>query len=253
MFFCLLFRLFLSLIQDFLYLNASDNAKVNGHYAVFLHTPPPFFAADSSLFFSPTAFPLLSLLLYKLFPPIFRTLFLYIKHFIIMKHIMSALFFAVISFTAVLADEVPAIQAIYISPDSPAYSQAISNIGHIEFRHIENSNHAVIVFKDNSVPDEDLGAISAIRTINFTSITPDDVPTNQASPVHPDISVKAFPNPATSSLHINGMPEGLTARLFNSSGLLVLSSSTPDLIVSGLQSGIYFLQVGSQIIKIVKP
>lgn len=170
-----------------------------------------------------------------------------------MKHIIFIMLLPFISFANTFADEVPAIQAIYISPDSPAYTQAISSIGHIEFRHTDESVHAVIVFKDNSVPDEDLGAISAIRTINFTSITPDDVPTTQASPVHPDISVKAFPNPATSSLHINGMPEGLTARLFTSGGQLVLTSSTPDLNVSGLQSGIYFLQVGSQIIKIVKP
>lgn len=66
---------------------------------------------------------------------------------------------------------------------------------------------------------------------------------------------KVFPNPATETLTIEGLPEGdnFTYRIFDSMGKLVLSGENERNIgVSQLKSGLYLLQVGNSTVRWVK-
>lgn len=153
------------------------------------------------------------------------------------------------------AEEVPGITVDYVNIGTSAYVQAISAIGKIKFEVKEESKHALIEFKDKNLADVDLGAVSDINRISFGTVSEKDIPTfikeievsNELK-----INVTVYPNPTADHLHVSGVSEGATIRLFSTDGKLVLSSKEKDLNLSGMPNGMYILQVDKEIVKIIK-
>ncbi len=148
-----------------------------------------------------------------------------------------------------MADNVPGLTVIYTAEGESDYKQAISTIGRIEF----GNGHATLVYKDASAGTYDLGHISEIRRITFGDIddnTAEDTPTQSAT--QRTINVTAYPNPTADHIHISGTSEGETIRIFNAEGKMVHSGSSCDINMSGMPNGLYLLQTGKEVVKIIK-
>ena len=167
------------------------------------------------------------------------------------KKIFSLLAMLTVSLAA-MADDVPGVTVEYLDVNSASYVQAISAIGRIEFK----DGNATIVFKDEAAGTEDLGAISAIRRISFGAVSESDITKDDDTPTalttERKVSVSAYPNPTADHIHISGMQEGQQVRLFTSDGRLTVVGTSSDIDLSGMPSGIYLLQVGKDVIKVIK-
>lgn len=156
--------------------------------------------------------------------------------------------------SSVLADEVPGLTVEYVEPGSTTYVQALSTIGKIKFQDVDEVKHAVLEFKDSNVADEDLGAISAIGKIVFGNVNENDITTDvkEVAPASAGITVTAYPNPTADHVHVDGVAEGETIRIFTADGKLVVSTKEADINLGGKPNGIYILQAGKEIVKIIK-
>jgi len=169
-----------------------------------------------------------------------------------MKHTFLTLL-SILSMSIIAqADEVPGVTVEYIDSGSSNYVQAISAIGRIEFR----SGDAIIVFKDTEAGEYELGAIADIKRISFANVSDGDI-TNGETPtsvadVERKVTVSAYPNPTADHVHIDGVAEGETIRIFSADGKLVLTSTERDINLSGVNNGVYFLQAGKEVVKIIK-
>jgi len=154
-----------------------------------------------------------------------------------------------------MADEVPGVTVSYVAEGTADYVQAISAIGKIKFEVVDEVKHAVIEFKDASLSDEDLGATSEISKIAFGNVSKSDItvenPTAVAEVEH-QLTVTAYPNPTADHVHVDGVAEGSTIRIFSNDGKLVIATKDTDINLSGQPSGIYILQVGKEVVKIIK-
>ncbi|MCQ2229220.1 MAG: T9SS type A sorting domain-containing protein [Bacteroidales bacterium] len=125
-------------------------------------------------------------------------------------------------------------------------------IGRIEFK----EGNAIIVFKDETAGTEDLGSISAIKRISFGNVSENDIAKEEDTPTaiatERKVSVSAYPNPTADHVHISGMQEGQQVRLFTSDGRLTHVGTSADIDLSGMSSGVYLLQVGKEVIKVIK-
>lgn len=162
-----------------------------------------------------------------------------------MKHCFLSIVAGLMMSLTAMADNVPGITVEYLDSGTGDYVQAISAIGRIEF----SDGKATLVFKDDST--EELGEISSINRITFGEVNEGDIPTELPQVEH-KISVNAYPNPTADHLHIDGLQEGQTVRLFSTSGSLVYTGQEADINLSGMANGVYILQVGKEIIKIIK-
>ncbi|MCQ2229381.1 MAG: T9SS type A sorting domain-containing protein [Bacteroidales bacterium] len=61
-----------------------------------------------------------------------------------------------------------------------------------------------------------------------------------------------YPNPTADRIHISGMQEGQQVRLFTSDGRLTVVGTSSDIDLSGMSSGVYLLQVGKEVVKVIK-
>ncbi|MCQ2236348.1 MAG: T9SS type A sorting domain-containing protein [Bacteroidales bacterium] len=171
-----------------------------------------------------------------------------------MKHRFLSVLVMLVMSVAAMADEVPGITVEYIDNGTSAYMQAISAIGKIKFEVRDEVKHAIIEFKDNEIADEDLGAITEISRISFGAVSENDIATDikDIKAEGAGIKVTAYPNPTADHVHVDGLQEGQTIRLFSSDGKLVLTSKEADINLAGMSSGIYLLQVGKEVVKIIK-
>lgn len=69
-------------------------------------------------------------------------------------------------------------------------------------------------------------------------------------------SIQVFPNPAQESIFIKGVEKGQNVRIYSLQGQPIASikitSDESQLHIGGLQNGTYLLQVGAQIVKLIK-
>lgn len=154
---------------------------------------------------------------------------------------------------ASLADNVNGITVEYLDSHTAAYVQAISAIGRIQFA----NGKATIIFKDSKAGTYDLGSISAISRLSFGQVNENDITNDNGTQTdiadtENKIIVTAYPNPTADRIHISGIPDSQTIRLFTSDGRLVLVSQQPDIELGTMPSGIYLLQAGKDIIKVIK-
>lgn len=137
------------------------------------------------------------------------------------------------------------------------YVQALSIIGRIEFREIDNMMHTVVVFKDSLLPKYDCGLISHdVEKISFYENSSDNMQNSvplvsKEKNVH-DTNIRVYPNPTSNFIYIDGLLEESEVRLFNVEGKLILSTKENTINISYLSSGMYLLFVNKQLIKIVK-
>ncbi|GHT11845.1 hypothetical protein AGMMS4956_05510 [Bacteroidia bacterium] len=91
------------------------------------------------------------------------------------------------------------------------------------------------------------------RIYTDVKITRLDLPT--AAPLVPNEPVaqlRVSPNPVSNVLNVMGTNGNELCRLYNSVGQLLIETKQTSINVSGLPSGIYFLQVGKSTVKVVK-
>ena len=168
-----------------------------------------------------------------------------------MKKKLIIFLLACIVHVGAMADDVQGVIVEYFDEGSASYIQAISAIGRIEFK----DGNVTIIFKDEAAGTEDLGSISAIKRISFGSVSESDITKDDDTPTAISgnrVTVSAYPNPTADHIHINGMQEGQQVRLFTSDGRLTVVGTSSDIDLSGMPSGIYLLQVGKDVIKVIK-
>ena len=95
-------------------------------------------------------------------------------------------------------------------------------------------------------------SLAQVGTIVFTE--ENDVPSSLDEEATPTIQV--FPNPTQDAVFIRGVGNEQTVRLFSLQGQLILSTTAKGgeaiLQVGGLEDATYLLQIGAQIVKIIK-
>ncbi len=153
----------------------------------------------------------------------------------------------------VMAADVKGIAVEYVDSGTPTYNQAISVIGRIEFK----EESAFLVFKDETVQPVNLGKLSslnriALGNISESNIAKDNDDNGDAIASVCNITISTYPNPTSDVIRIEGMEDGQIARLFNLNGRLVLSTNECEINLGNLPQGDYLLQVGTEIIKVVK-
>ncbi|MCQ2202635.1 MAG: T9SS type A sorting domain-containing protein [Bacteroidales bacterium] len=166
-----------------------------------------------------------------------------------MKKRLVSLLFVLAASIGAWADEVPGVTVEYIDEGTPAYVEALSAIGRFEFR----EGVVYVVFRDNT--EEELGATSVIGKISFGRVEEDDITKEESTAievVEHKVRVTVYPNPAADHVHVDGLADGQTVRLFGSNGSLVYSGTSADIDLSGMASGVYILQVGKEVVKVVK-
>ena len=170
------------------------------------------------------------------------------------KRVLSFLL-ALAASVGAMATDVPGITVEYIDGDD-AYIQAISAIARIEFD--SGTKNVTLKFKDTNVPDYNLGNITEVRKINFGQVDESLISelgnSSSVSAINAQrrISVSVYPNPTANHIHIDGLADGETARIFSTDGRLVLSGVQPDFDLGALPKGVYLLQIGTEVIKITK-
>jgi len=128
---------------------------------------------------------------------------------------------------------------ISLSADGIETSYSLSSVQKIVF---ENSTMTVNMKSGNDITD--------IMRVRF-SMFPVRIENQKF-----ESSIFVFPNPVKTNLSIVGCDNNVRINLFDMNGKLLRSifshEKSTDIDVSSLQQGIYILQVGDQIIKIVK-
>lgn len=171
-----------------------------------------------------------------------------------MKLRFLSVFAMLVMSVAAMGDDVPGITIEYLNSGTAAYVQAISAVGKIKFEEKNAVKHAIIEFKDRQLADEDLGAILSINRIAFGTVNVRDLATD-IKDVEVEITaikVTAYPNPTADHLHVDGVQEGQTVRIFSADGKLVLLTKDADINLGGMSNGVYFLQVGKDVVRIIK-
>ncbi|MCQ2374766.1 MAG: T9SS type A sorting domain-containing protein [Salinivirgaceae bacterium] len=166
------------------------------------------------------------------------------------KKLISALLLLAAS-SGAMADNVPGLTVEYLNSNTPAYTKAISTIGRLTF----SGGNATLEFADNSTAN--LGALTDIKQIRFAEVDEKNLTPN--TPVTPpdgiadaQVRVKVYPNPTANRLTVEGIAEGETVRLFNANGQQVLKATETTIDMSQFTAGDYLLQVGANVVKVVK-
>ena len=94
--------------------------------------------------------------------------------------------------------------------------------------------------------------INNIGKIIFSPMTDDTTSIDNAHASN----VRIYPNPTQDILIIDGAPQGQTLRLYNIQGQILTSAQinglNTEINVANLQQGTYLLQIGAEIVKIIK-
>ncbi len=170
-----------------------------------------------------------------------------------MRQKLLSFLLALVASAGAMAADVPCITVEYLDAGAP-YIQAISTIARIEFD--SGTKDVLLKFKDAGVPDYNLG--NKVRKINFgqvnESLISEHGNSSSVTAINAQrrISVSVYPNPTANHIHIDGLAEGETARIFSTDGRLVLSGVQTDFDLGALPKGVYLLQIGAEVIKITK-
>jgi len=121
--------------------------------------------------------------------------------------------------------------------------EALASIGRLE---IADDTLRLI-----SVTNVELGKsyLYNVRKITFMAVVP-------VSEIKQSAGLQIYPNPTMDALYVTGTNVGETVRVFTLNGRLVLSGTASDTVlqlpVSGLEAGVYLLQIDTQISKFIK-
>ena len=163
-----------------------------------------------------------------------------------MKHLISTLVvFTVFAVNALFADLAMRIEYI----NSEEYQATISSIARWE---IDGANEKFrLVALDGTVLAERNLYDDVRRIVIFDN--------NEGSTVNTEdnlLSISVFPNPTQEMLYVDGINAGETIRIFSLDGQMLLSATsnndTLSFSVASLTNGVYFLQIGIEIVKFIK-
>ncbi|MDR2474844.1 MAG: T9SS type A sorting domain-containing protein, partial [Bacteroidales bacterium] len=100
------------------------------------------------------------------------------------------------------------------------------------------------------------GAFDVIvsKPLNVTSVPAELIckAEDMTTVIEPTSFIQIFPNPVKDFISILGTENTQSFKFYNINGQLVLNSSAQPVDVSGLCSGVYFLKLDNQTVKIVK-
>lgn len=135
--------------------------------------------------------------------------------------------------------------------DEQTFNEALSKIARIVF---EANGDIVIEYNDESLPSEKIGSRSeGMANIVFTNNNGNvSVGTPAAIGNAGTVEFSVYPNPVADHVHVNGLKQGQMVHIFSMEGRLVMVSKDTDINMSGLKEGIYLLQAGKQIVKLIK-
>lgn len=91
--------------------------------------------------------------------------------------------------------------------------------------------------------------IDGITTVLFGQMDI-DIPTSITQ--SETVRVYAFPNPVVHTLHVHGVSDDATLRVFNLNGVQQLQTIGSHINVASLSAGTYLLQINNQIVKFIK-
>ncbi len=141
------------------------------------------------------------------------------------------------------AEVVPGIVVSYVDAGTSDYEKSINSIGRITFA----DDNAIIKFKDSEAGEYNLGKLSGIKRISFDGIDMASVASTKSN-----VSVEVYPNPTSDRILVSGVEEGETIRMFSSEGKLVYAGTSAEISLANLKTDVYLLQVGKEIVKIIK-
>ncbi|MCQ2203064.1 MAG: T9SS type A sorting domain-containing protein [Bacteroidales bacterium] len=135
--------------------------------------------------------------------------------------------------------------------DEQTFNEALSKIARIVF---EANGDIVIQYNDESLPSEKIGSRSeGMANIVFTKSNGNvSVGNTTAIGDVETVEFSVYPNPVADHVHVNGLKQGQMVHIFSMEGRLVMVSKDADINMSGLKEGIYLLQAGKQIVKLIK-
>ncbi len=162
-----------------------------------------------------------------------------------MRNFLLTLFALVSFLTPSFADGADYIHVVQL--EGSDYVKALSTIGRIEFA--DNNVTVVDNTKDHNILFScPIANAKKILFNNDGSSSTAIVPANEDS----SVSIKAFPNPAAEYVTVTGLAEGETIRLFDLQGKSVKQTVETTVSLTGLPAGVYFLQAGQEVVKIIK-
>lgn len=140
--------------------------------------------------------------------------------------------------------EEPKLTIVYL--DGSVKAEAMAKVARIE---IANTSYKIISKEDYKTVlfEGDVFELHRISFVKEKAIDPVAI-----SDIKRRISVSAYPNPTSDVLHIEGKPDYAQITLFTINGSKVLSTKETEINMGGMQPGVYMLQCGTDIIKIIK-
>lgn len=132
--------------------------------------------------------------------------------------------------------------------DNATFNKLISQIGQIAF---EKNGDVKIVYADKTIAPEVIGNRKTDKDWKIVFV---DNKVSVSTDLEPDATIvfSVYPNPAADHVHVEGLKEGQQVHIFTLNGQKVLVAPGPDVDLSGLKNGIYLLQAGRQIVKLIK-
>ncbi len=161
-----------------------------------------------------------------------------------MKNFLLTLFALVSFLTPSFADGADYIHVVQL--EGSDYVKALSTIGRIEFA--DDNVTVVDNTKDHNILFSCPIANAKKLLFNNDGSSAAIVPTKDES----SVLIKAFPNPAAEYVTVTGLAEGETIRLFDLQGKAVKQTAETTVSLTGLPAGVYFLQAGQEVVKIIK-
>ena len=186
---------------------------------------------------------------------------------------MFSLLLALVASVGAMAEDVSGLTVEYVATGSEEYIQAVKSIGRISF----SGGTVVVRFTDGARLE--LGALADIEQIAFGKVDEAKVAEIPEVAVEPDptvppkgegddeeistptpinqtpvqkLVVSVSPNPTADHISISGVENGEVVRIFNAEGRIVLSGAQTEFDLGNLPKGVYLLQAGSEIVKIIK-
>ncbi len=166
-----------------------------------------------------------------------------------MKQKLLTLFVAMLIGSAAWAQTLKGLKVEKL--DEQTFNEALSKIARIVF---EANGDIVIEYNDESLPSEKIGSRSeGMANIVFTKSNGNvSVGNTTAIGDVETVEFSVYPNPVADHVHVNGLKQGQMVHIFSLEGRLVMLSKDADINMSGLKEGIYLLQTGKQIVKLIK-
>lgn len=160
-----------------------------------------------------------------------------------MRKTLLLLLFAVMGFGYSMAETMLRIEYL----DGAELTTALSVVGRWEF----TDGKFILVSTDGEVLAEK-ASVYDVRRVVFKADLGPNVETDDAT-----VQLTVYPNPTQDVLFIDGLTEGEVVRIYSLEGRLLMSEvalqgGAVQLNVASLAEGTYLLQMGTEIVKIIK-